>query len=71
MIKVLEGVSHDFRQKLIADFHKEGALLAELSERSSAIAQARDVGMMTTASGEMIPYMVLEWLEGRSLEDIL
>lgn len=71
VFKVLENVATEVRQKLVDDFHKEGALLADLSERSSAIAQARDVGMLTTASGEMVPYMVLEWLEGRSLEEIL
>ncbi len=71
VFKVLENVGAEVRQKLVADFHKEGAILAELSERSSAIAQARDVGMLVTPQGEMVPYMVLEWLEGESLEDIL
>lgn len=59
------------RQQLLDDFIREGALLAELSERSAAIVQARDVGMLTTRKGETVPYMVLEWLEGRSLEELL
>ncbi|MDB4946203.1 MAG: Adenylate cyclase, partial [Labilithrix sp.] len=58
------------RDRLLQEFIQEGALLAELSERSTAICQARDVGMLTTPRGEVVPYMVLEWLEGRSLEAI-
>ncbi len=71
VFKALGEVSPDQRQKLLDDFIQEGALLAELSERSSAICQARDVGMLTTTRGEVVPYMVLEWLEGRTLEEVL
>ncbi len=71
VFNALADVSADQRQALLDDFIQEGALLAELSERSSAICQARDVGMLTSPRGLSIPYMVLEWLEGRSLEDLL
>ncbi len=56
------------RERLLEEFIREGALLAELSERSAAICQARDVGTITTPSGAWAPYMVLEWLEGVTLE---
>jgi formylglycine-generating enzyme required for sulfatase activity/serine/threonine protein kinase len=59
------------REQLVKMFIQEGALLAELSERSAAICQARDVGMLRTRDGREMPYMVLEWLEGRSLEQVL
>ncbi len=65
-----EVAAHD-RQRLLDDFIQEGALLADLSERSTAICQARDVGMVTTPRGEQVPYMVLEWLEGKPLEAVL
>jgi len=71
VFKALGEVSAPDRQKLLDDFIREGALLAELSERSTAIVQARDVGMLKTGRGDQVPYMVLEWLEGRSLEDVL
>ncbi|MCA9590808.1 MAG: SUMF1/EgtB/PvdO family nonheme iron enzyme [Myxococcales bacterium] len=67
----LGDVPTDQRQKLLDDFIQEGALLAELSERSTAIVQARDVGVATIASGESVPYMVLEWLEGKPLDEVL
>jgi formylglycine-generating enzyme required for sulfatase activity len=66
---------HDFppeqRERLLEDFVREGALLAELSEQSAAICQARDVGTVKTKAGHEVPYMVLEWLEGASLESVL
>jgi formylglycine-generating enzyme required for sulfatase activity len=56
------------RERLLDEFVREGALLAELSERSATICQARDVGTVTTPSGVWAPYMVLEWLQGVTLE---
>ncbi len=71
VFKALGNVPEGERAKLLDEFVREGALLAELSERSSAIVQARDIGSITTAKGEELPYMVLEWLEGSSLEAVL
>ncbi|MFO0676027.1 MAG: bifunctional serine/threonine-protein kinase/formylglycine-generating enzyme family protein [Polyangiaceae bacterium] len=59
------------RAQVMETFVKEGQLLAELSERSAAIVQARDVGILTTPRGVSVPYMVLEWLEGQSLDTFL
>jgi len=67
----LGEVAEDQREQLLKDFIQEGALLAELSERSAAICQARDVGMLVTKKGQTVPYMVLEWLDGRPLDAIL
>jgi formylglycine-generating enzyme required for sulfatase activity len=71
VFKALGDFSPAERAKLFDEFVQEGALLAELSERSAAIVQARDIGMLTTARGESIPYMVLEWLDGKTLEAVL
>lgn len=71
VFRALGEVGKEERQKLLDDFIQEGVLLAELSERSTAICQARDVGMLTAPSGEQVPYMVLEWLEGKPLDAVL
>ena len=71
VFKALGDVGTEHRGKLLDEFIREGALLADLSERSAAIVQARDVGMLTTKKGEQVPYMVLEWLEGATLESII
>jgi eukaryotic-like serine/threonine-protein kinase len=71
VFRALGGLVRDRHQELVDSFVQEGRLLAELSERSAAICQARDVGLLTTSDGLAIPYMVLEWLEGRSLDAVL
>ena len=71
VFKALGDVGTEHRDRLLEEFIREGALLADLSERSAAIVQARDVGMLTTTKGEQVPYMVLEWLEGATLESII
>src|SRR5438552_8564012 len=69
--KAMGDFSAADRERLLGEFVREGSLLAELSERSAAICQARDVGTLTTANGQWAPYMVLEWLEGVTLERAL
>jgi formylglycine-generating enzyme required for sulfatase activity/serine/threonine protein kinase len=71
VFKALGEVPAGDREMLLQEFIQEGAVLAELSERSAAICQARDIGMLETPRGESVPYMVLEWLEGASLEQVL
>ncbi len=71
VFRTLGDLPPERRDQLVKSFIQEGALLAELSERSAAICQARDVGMLDTRDGRAMPYMVLEWLEGLSLEQVL
>jgi serine/threonine protein kinase len=56
------------RDRLLRAFLQEGAILAQLSEHTTAIVQARDTATLVTATGEWVPYLVLEWLEGDTLE---
>jgi len=70
VFKALAGFGEEEHQRLLDGFINEGALLADLSERSAAICQARDVGVLTTNRGQRVPYMVLEWLEGETLEAV-
>ncbi len=66
--KVLSNAPEGQRQELLDSFIQEGKLMAQLSSRSAAIVQARDVGNFITQDGQWIPFMVLEWLEGRPLD---
>ena len=67
---LLEKANPDAREKLLDDFIQEGRLMSELSSRSAAIVQARDIGTLKTDEG-FIPYMVLEWLDGVPLDQLL
>ena len=71
VFKALSDFSAQDREKLLAEFIQEAALLADLSARSAAIVQARDIGMLDAPDGGRVPYMVLEWLEGATLEAVL
>ena len=73
-IKFFSGLSsapEDQRESLQRDFINEGALLTELSSQTANIVQARDVGTLTTDDGTWLPYMVLEWLDGKPLDLLL
>lgn len=67
----LSSVQVDQRDEMQRAFIEEGRLLTQLSSQTAAIVQARDVGTYTTPEGRWMPFMVLEWLEGRSLEDLI
>jgi len=73
-IKFFYGLSIarlDQREQFMQAFIQEGALLTELSSQTASIVQARDIGTYVSPEGHWIPYMVLEWLEGGSLDDFL
>jgi eukaryotic-like serine/threonine-protein kinase len=71
VLREVPGLDERRRHELLAAFHREAELLAELSERTTAIVQARDVGTLPLPSGGEAPYIVLEWLEGQTLEEAL
>jgi eukaryotic-like serine/threonine-protein kinase len=73
-IKFFNGLSNaplDQREQFRDAFIQEGALLTELSSQTAAIVQARDVGTYTSPDGQWMPYMVLEWLEGKPLDELI
>jgi formylglycine-generating enzyme required for sulfatase activity len=67
----LSSTAPERREQLLHDFVQEGALLSELSARCASIVQARDIGTFTTEAGEWVPYMVLEWLDGVTAEEVI
>jgi formylglycine-generating enzyme required for sulfatase activity/serine/threonine protein kinase len=71
VFKAFGDFSEENRQKLLEEFIQEGALLADLSARTAAIVQARDIGMLDGEGASGVPFMVLEWLEGATLEAAL
>jgi formylglycine-generating enzyme required for sulfatase activity/serine/threonine protein kinase len=73
-IKFFNGLSSaplDQREEFKNQFIQEGALLTELSSQTASIVQARDVGTYTSPDGQWMPYMVLEWLDGTALDELL
>jgi formylglycine-generating enzyme required for sulfatase activity/serine/threonine protein kinase len=67
---VLRDARPETRERLLEEFIQEGRLMSELSSRSAAIVQARDIGKIEI-DGAWIPYMVLEWLDGLPLDQVV
>ena len=73
-IKFFNGLASaplDQREQFQEAFVQEGALLTDLSTQTAAIVQARDIGTLTLPDGQWMPFMVLEWLEGATLDELL
>jgi serine/threonine-protein kinase len=56
--------------RLVQRFKDEGRLLYELSGLHAGIAKSIEIGVTSTRAG-VVPFIVLEWLDGRSLADLL
>jgi hypothetical protein len=57
----------DTRDRL-SQFTREAQVLMQLSTRTTGIVQAHQVGVHRTQGQELLPYLVLEWLAGQTLE---
>jgi serine/threonine-protein kinase len=70
-LKVMSAEDRAVQDALFAKFKDEAKLLYTLSQESLNIVRSMDFGAVNTASGAWAPYMVLEWLQGKSLADDL
>jgi serine/threonine-protein kinase len=72
-VKALKVLADDrvVQDALFAKFKDEAKLLYTLSQASLHIVRSMDFGAVTSPTGLWAPYMVLEWLAGRSLADDL
>ncbi|RYE83161.1 MAG: serine/threonine protein kinase, partial [Myxococcales bacterium] len=70
-LKAMASAPPDQRQGLLDSFVQEGQLLRQLSSRTASILQAHDVGTWMGPAGEWYPYLILEWLDGKPLDQVL
>jgi serine/threonine-protein kinase len=71
VLKGLDGGDPRINALVLEKFRAEARLLYTLSQSSLHIVRALDFGATTMPSGAWAPFMILEWLEGRSLADDL
>ena len=71
VLKGLDGGDPRINALILEKFRAEARLLYTLSQASLHIVRSLDFGAATMPSGAWAPFMVLEWLEGRSLADDL
>lgn len=59
------------RATFLSRLRAEARLLHRLSTRHAGIAQALDMGAASSPAGPLTPYLVMEWLDGDTLERFL
>jgi eukaryotic-like serine/threonine-protein kinase len=70
-LKVPEDISKDARAAFLETFLAEGRILHQISRATADVVQALDVGEATSPEGYWTPYIVLEWVDGASLGEII
>ncbi len=70
-MKLPEKLSLDRQQSFLQQFRAEGELLFELSASIPTVVRPLHIDALTVADGTFVPYMVLEWLAGETLEERL
>ncbi len=66
-----ERAPPDQQKRFLKRFLAEGRLLHDLSRATAGVVQVLDLGAETSPAGEWLPYIVMEWIEGRTLADEL
>lgn len=67
-LRVPEDFQGEDKERFFESFLHEGKLQHRLSRMTAGIVQALDVGAATSPNGTWTPYLVLEWLDGHTLE---
>jgi eukaryotic-like serine/threonine-protein kinase len=70
-LKVPQQLSAERQSAFLLQFRAEAELLFQLSASIPNVVRPLHVDAVTTADGTFVPYMVLEWLEGQTLEEIV
>lgn len=70
-LKLPEKLSADRQKRFLAQFRAEGELLFALSASISTVVRPLHIDALTTPDGNFVPYMVLEWLDGETLDVML
>jgi serine/threonine protein kinase len=67
-LRIPQTLSGAARDQFETNFLAEGRLLHQLSRATAGIVQALDVGAVVSPNKTWTPFIVLEWLDGQSLE---
>ncbi len=70
-LKLPEKLSTERQTAFLAQFRAEGELLFELSASIPTVVRPLHIDALTTDDGTFVPYMVLEWLQGETLSELM
>jgi serine/threonine protein kinase len=70
-LRLPPGLLPEARQHFLDSFRAEAELLFRLSASIPAVVRPLHVDAFTTPDGRFVPYLVLEWLEGSTLDALI
>jgi len=70
-LRLPPGLSAETQQHFLDSFRSEAEILFRLSASIPTVVRPLHVDAFTTADGRFVPYMVLEWLEGDTLDALI
>jgi len=70
-LKVPQHLSNEHQTRFLEQFRAEAELMFRLSASSPTVTRPLHVDVMTTPNGSFVPFMVLEWLEGQTLDALI
>lgn len=70
-LRLPPGIVHEARQHFLDSFRAEAELLFRLSASIPNVVRPLHVDAFTAVDGRLVPYMVLEWLEGHTLDALI
>jgi len=70
-LKVPQGLSNEHQTRFLEQFRAEAELMFRLSSSTPTVTRPLHVDVMTTPNGEFVPFMVLEWLDGETLDGLI
>ena len=66
-LKIPQSLTQKGQADFLERFREEAELMFRLSAGIPAVVRPLHVDVITTSSGQFVPYMVLEWLDGETL----
>jgi eukaryotic-like serine/threonine-protein kinase len=70
-LKVPSALTAEHQQQFLERFREEAELLFRLSAGISTVVRPLHVGMLETPKHAFVPFLALEWLDGRTLEQAI
>ncbi|HEY3498876.1 MAG TPA: serine/threonine-protein kinase, partial [Polyangiaceae bacterium] len=70
-LKVPQHLAPEQQRRFVEQFRAEGELMFRLSASIANVVRPLHVDVMNTRTGAFVPFMVLEWLEGDTLDALL
>jgi len=70
-LKVPQHLSGEHQARFLEQFRAEAEVMFRLSASTPNVVRPLHVDVMTTPNGAFVPFLVLEWLEGETLDAII